>query len=226
MEDATLLSKETLTELRGLLDDYPYFSVARMLYLKNLAMLEDVRLDRELKRMSVFVPDRERLFMLLNAQLFATSPRPVVKESKAAAAAAAKPVKPAAAASVINTNDYVGWLEENAEDIVESEEVRLHRQELIDDFIANRRSRVTPQPSVANETDSGDGLPPTNDEVTSATAAIDDAYFTETLARVYVKQKKFDKALEIIRALNAKYPEKNIYFADQIRFLERIINLK
>ena len=48
-------------------------------------------------------------------------------------------------------------------------------------------------------------------------------YFTETLAKIYVKQQRYDKALEIIKKLNLKYPKKNTYFADQIRFLEKLI---
>ena len=47
--------------------------------------------------------------------------------------------------------------------------------------------------------------------------------FTETLARIYIKQGKFEHAIEIIRRLSLKYPKKNRYFADQIRFLEKII---
>ena len=47
--------------------------------------------------------------------------------------------------------------------------------------------------------------------------------FTETLARIYIKQGKYDKALEIIRRLYLNYPKKNRYFADQIRFLEKLI---
>ena len=53
--------------------------------------------------------------------------------------------------------------------------------------------------------------------------SLDDTYFTETLARIYVKQKRYDRALQIIKSLSLKYPEKNIYFADQIRFLEKLI---
>ena len=51
----------------------------------------------------------------------------------------------------------------------------------------------------------------------------DDGYFTETLARIYIKQGRYSKALEIIRQLNLQYPKKNAYFADQIRFLEKVI---
>ena len=51
----------------------------------------------------------------------------------------------------------------------------------------------------------------------------DDAYLTETLARIYIKQSKYIKAIEIIRRLSLRNPKKNRYFADQIRFLEKLI---
>ena len=57
----------------------------------------------------------------------------------------------------------------------------------------------------------------------SADEAEDESYFTETLAKIYVKQQRYDKALEIIKKLNLKYPKKNAYFADQMRFLEKLI---
>lgn len=47
--------------------------------------------------------------------------------------------------------------------------------------------------------------------------------FTEALARIYIKQGKFDHAIEIIHRLSLKYPKKNSYFADQIRFLEKLL---
>ena len=52
---------------------------------------------------------------------------------------------------------------------------------------------------------------------------LNDSYFTETLAHIYIKQKRYEKALLIIKNLNLKNPEKNAYFADQIRFLEKLI---
>ena len=52
---------------------------------------------------------------------------------------------------------------------------------------------------------------------------LDDSCFTETLAKIYIKQHRYDKALEIIKKLSLNYPKKNAYFADQIRFLEKLI---
>ena len=51
----------------------------------------------------------------------------------------------------------------------------------------------------------------------------DECFFTETLARIYIKQGRYEKALEIIKRLNLNIPKKNAYFADQIRFLEKLI---
>ena len=56
---------------------------------------------------------------------------------------------------------------------------------------------------------------------------IEETFFTESLAHIYIKQRKYERALEIIKGISLKNPEKNIYFADQIRFLEKlIINVK
>ena len=54
-------------------------------------------------------------------------------------------------------------------------------------------------------------------------ADIDDSYFTETLAKIYIKQQRYAKALEIIKKLSLKYPKKSTYFADQIKYLENLI---
>ena len=51
----------------------------------------------------------------------------------------------------------------------------------------------------------------------------DEGYFTETLAKIYIKQGRYSKALEIIQRLNLNYPKKSAYFADQIRFLKKLI---
>ena len=51
----------------------------------------------------------------------------------------------------------------------------------------------------------------------------DDTFLTETLAQIYIKQKKYEEALTIIKRLSLNFPKKSIYFADQIRFLEYLI---
>ena len=50
-------------------------------------------------------------------------------------------------------------------------------------------------------------------------------YFTEAMAAVYIKQHKFEQALEIIKAISADNPKKSVYFAEQIRYLELLVRL-
>ncbi len=76
------------------------------------------------------------------------------------------------------------------------------------------------------EEDDDEAFAEADDEEPSGTAPTDDeddGFFTETLARIYIKQQRYEKALEIIKKLSLKYPKKNTYFADQIRFLEKLI---
>jgi hypothetical protein len=241
MADSSLLTKSSLFELKQMVDEFPYFHAARMLYLKNLALLDDVRLSKELKRMAIHIPDRMQLFMLIenkkrnNKYWHEERKPPADKKNKAndtiglidqILSEEISPAPPPASAS-----DYVNWLEANADDLPAKDVTgtRLKRQELIDAFIESenkqRRSRLKPvDAGVDEENESGDE---DNTRVKPVErGSLDDSYFTETLARVYISQKRYDKALEIIRILSLKYPEKNVYFADQIRYLEKIINIK
>ena len=53
-----------------------------------------------------------------------------------------------------------------------------------------------------------------------------DALMTETLAKVYLQQKNYKKALQAYTILSLKYPEKSGFFADQIRAIKKLINTK
>jgi hypothetical protein len=45
---------------------------------------------------------------------------------------------------------------------------------------------------------------------------------TETLAKVYLEQKKYIKAMQAYKILSLKYPEKSGFFADRIKAIEKI----
>ena len=49
-----------------------------------------------------------------------------------------------------------------------------------------------------------------------------DSLMTETLARIYVEQKNYDKAIQAYKILSLKYPEKSGFFADQIQAIKKI----
>ena len=139
--------------------------------------------------------------------------------------------------------DYTAYLLQDEEEFTEDNgDVRLRGQELIDGFL-NRTEREEQKTPIEEETkdtfvENEELLetkekpvlkmePEEEEEEDSADTAIvsglDDNYFTETLAKIYIKQHRYEKALEIIKKLSLNYPKKNAYFADQIRFLEKLI---
>lgn len=70
--------------------------------------------------------------------------------------------------------------------------------------------------NVADDTDNG--LSEENNAAQASSASL-----SESLAKVMIKKHNYKKALEIIMALSLNNPEKSVYFADQIRFLRKLI---
>ena len=93
-------------------------------------------------------------------------------------------------------------------------------QQLIDDFIKNADNK-----GAASEKSVDDDIPveALEESQNNGEDEEDESCFTETLAKIYIKQHRYEKALEIIKRLSLKYPKKNAYFADQIRFLEKLV---
>lgn len=76
--------------------------------------------------------------------------------------------------------------------------------ELIDKFIESS-PKIIPTKGIAP--------PPANIERSSRDSSL---LMTETLARVYLEQKKYQKAIQAYEILILKYPEKSVFFADRI----------
>lgn len=227
IEDASLFSNETLTELKTLVNRYPTFATLKTLYLKNLSVLNDPDFLNELKRLSTGIADRRKLFLLIEDKLEWQSSITMLKEeeredkfglidsflSNQDDRQSREWEDQLLGASV--SSDYVFWSMPKDSGQKE-EENKLQHHQLIDSFIKNKKERPG-RPLNAGQ-DAEDPIPGPD-----LTKAQDDAFFTETLAQIYIKQKRYERALQIIEKLSLKYPEKNVYFADQIRFLEKLI---
>lgn len=216
------LNRDTLYELRLLVGRFPYFDAARLLMLKNLYLLHDIEFGKELRKAALYLKNRRVLFELMEGygapvaeQIEEEEPTldrtmtlidafldtlPKDKFSLEAEGAAAI--------------DYASAYLKELEETIAEEIPKLRGQDLIDDFLSAGNEKISLQLRNENETQL--------DEMQESLPS-DSSFFTETLANIYIKQGKYDKALEIIRRLCLEYPNKNRYFADQIRFLEKLV---
>ena len=233
------MDRDTLYELRSLLALYPYYQTARLLMLQNMFLLHDPTFDEELRRAAIYITDRRRLFQMIEAAHYTIVPQKKVEESPAeerqdrtislienflesipqegaeADVKEAKPKrKPTPADAAV---DYVAYLLESENEADHLGEVpQLIGHDLIDSFINNDKGKIV-------LSDTPEYTPEVEDTTENDKESPEEGVFTETLARIYIKQGRFSKALEIIQRLSLQYPKKNAYFADQIRFLEKLI---
>ncbi len=237
------LNRETLYELRTLVSRYPYFQTLRLLYLKNLYLLHDISFGTELRKAALYVADRRVLFLLIEGDRFVLASRkqkqlPSVLQGEEPsldrtlnlidAFLATIPEEQSQQPSALDyTGDYTAYLL-HGEAAEEQPSTRLRGQDLIDGFIEKSGAESSLLKMRLPDEEELPLVPLTEEEPAaidgfSTEEEEDESCFTETLAKIYIKQQRYDKALEIIKKLSLKYPKKNAYFADQIRFLEKLI---
>ncbi len=107
--------------------------------------------------------------------------------------------------SLTKTNP-IDRISEDSKKIIDS---KSRKSELIDDFISKSPKLKPNKSSTTTNIAPERSLPP-------------EGLMTETLARVYLEQKNYKKALQAYKILILKYPEKSGFFADQIRALKKL----
>ena len=214
------LNRDTLYELRMIVGKYPHFDVARLLMLKNLYLLHDIEFGKEMRKAAIYLKSRWPIFELMagygSTPTIEEAPADIHIDRTMALIDAFLETIPGDTLSLEAEGaaavDYVStYLKEspNTSNVPE-----LRGQHLIDNFLATENERISLDLNTPTEAEKE----PIPDETNAETS-----FFTETLANIYIKQGKYSKALEIIKRLYLEFPNKNRYFADQIRFLEIII---
>jgi hypothetical protein len=66
LEKPDALDEKSLSHLKEVLEAYPFFQTGRMLWIKNLHNMDHIRYNSELKIAAAFIPDRSKLFFLIN----------------------------------------------------------------------------------------------------------------------------------------------------------------
>lgn len=93
---------------------------------------------------------------------------------------------------------------------LEEDVLKKKKFELIDKFIENN-PKIVPTEKSTSKVDIKESVKFDKTEL-----------MTETLAKVYLEQKKYKKAIQAYKILSLKYPEKSGFFADRIKAVEKI----
>jgi len=91
--------------------------------------------------------------------------------------------------------------------------------ELIDQFI---KTKPTIERQLDEENEDATNEPVK--DISETSVKEHEGFMTDTLAKIYLKQKKYEKAKTVYEKLSLKYPEKSAYFAGQIKEIQEYIN--
>ncbi len=83
---------------------------------------------------------------------------------------------------------------------------------------------ISPEPAAGREASPPVAAP--SPVQTQSVQPADDSLLSESLAKIFIKQGRYERAYEIISNLSLNYPKKSIYFADQLRFLQKLIKIR
>jgi hypothetical protein len=228
LENSQQINSLETIELKAIVEEFPYFQSARALYLKALKEQDSFKYNNELKVTAAHTKDRTVLFNYITD--FNTQKESIhqqISEKITEEEVKSNLIKPTETIHRVEEKLEIGkpisfspkenysfnqWLQLSAKkpivrSVVKEVNTSNEKENLIDQFIQNN-------PKIK---------PLAKDKTITAPVAQnkeDSSLMTETLAKVYLEQKKYENAMQAYRILSLKYPEKSGFFADQIKRIQ------
>jgi|TARA_B110000240_G_scaffold152289_1_gene168838 hypothetical protein len=223
------IKKEQTKQLEDVISTFPYFQSARTLYLKGLKNQDSFKYNQTLKTTAAFTTDRSILFDFITSSLFIDDKmeefevvdiEPIEAIHKKVTETFVKEkVEPIQVLEIgkpiefknTEAHSFNEWLQLGSFKPIEREEKKSKsnkKNDLVDQFIASK-PKIKP---VKNDD--------TNLGIIKQEPLDYDTLMTETLAKVYLEQKKYKNAISAYRILSLKYPEKSSFFANRIKAIK------
>lgn len=227
------LNSMSLRELRNTVERFPFYHAARLLYIKNLYELHEPNLSEELTKASLLIPNRAVLFEMIegtNYELEKNNQNKVLTETDSNRTislidnylsnieydqAGGNDKAPRSVPTIADlTSDYASFLQMQDMNSTDNDETSA-QDELIDSFIEENKGKQR----YGMNTDDDDPVGPNPENEDSSKEV-----FNENIVNIYIKQGRYQQALEILKTICLNNPEKNANFATQMRLLETIVN--
>lgn len=189
------IDKKEIKELNEIIQKYPYFQTTHLLLCKGLHNTESIRYKTQLRKAGSYSANRKILYKLINSGKSKTN-----KSQE----------------KIILGNEYhsfLDWLY-----IIKAEKINRFDNKK-SDIIIGRFIENQPKISQINK---HQFFKPS--DIAKKSILENHDLVTETLAKVYVKQNHFEKAILAYQKLSLKYPQKSSYFAEQIKIITKLKN--
>ena len=225
LDDFDPLKENYYKTLKKIVKNHPHFYLVQPYFLKSIEQQRPEKFDQILSQTAIATYDRQLLYEFLEKPKNKLDKKYLKKEYKKKEVEKSKKVKKGINLNTkSNKNDkvltkklsYPEWAKYlKQKNIPENSNEITQKFELFDSFIKKKSSVVKNIKEHTNK-----------DDLSEKSLASTDGLMTETLAKVFVKQKKFINAIQAYQVLSLKYPKKNSFFADQIKKIKRLQQLK
>ena len=207
IQNPQLISSEDVTKIDCLLQEFPYYQTAQLLLTKGLLNIESVRYNRQLKKAAAFSLDRKQLFKLIILQKFEQTTVSEISENTKDSLTIGQPL----AFDKKEEYSFSEWLALSKIKKIDRTPIPNTKQ-LIDNFIDKKISISKPKKT--------DFFKPI--DAAKESLIENESIVTPTLAKVYLDQGYYEKAISAYTKLCLKYPEKNSLFVNQIKLINKL----
>jgi len=212
------IQKEDLLPLDNLCAEHPYCASVHKLRLKALKESKSERYNKELKHTASITGNRSLLFAYISQASFKTRIKKGIEQIKVIPQAVLELGKPLEF-DTSESHSFGEWLKlANAKPIERQEEFEkldklnpIEKTNKIVDFIANTVKKERPKKEFFSPS-----------AIAQQSMEENNSFMTETLAKVYLEQGHYKKAITAYEILSLKYPQKSGLFADQIKAIKQI----
>jgi hypothetical protein len=212
------IQKEDLSRLDDLCAEYPYCSSLHKLRLKALKDANSETYNQELKMTAAIAGNRTLLFEYITQESFKAPLKELIEQVKQKPAETLDLGKPLEFDHT-ETHSFSEWLKlSQVKPIDRSQQPNrdeklnpVEKTNKIVDFIAKVTKKERPKKEFFSPS-----------QMAQQSLEENNTLMTETLAKVYLEQGHYNKAITAYEILSLKYPQKSGLFADQIKAIKQI----